>query len=101
MNSTDISNQIRARFDHETAKQVLRDRMLAKMHFAYNGGMWCAGPALLTVLHVCPDETAVIEDIHGNPVKIDVAELELAAQQRWQEQMNAWHAEYEKLQQER
>lgn len=101
MNSTDISNQIRSRFDHETAKQVLRERMLAKLHFAYNGGMWCAGPELLNVLQVCPDKSAVILDIHTNPVKIDVAELQLVAQQRWQEQMNLWLAEYQKIQQER
>jgi hypothetical protein len=37
----------------------------------------------------------VLLDLYDAPVKVDVRELELAAQQRWQEQMNAWLVEYE------
>ena len=67
------------------------------MTFAYGGGMWRAGPELLTVLAVCPDESAVLLDLYETPVKVDIRELELAAQQRWQEQMNAWLVEHEEL----
>jgi hypothetical protein len=60
--------------------------------------MWCAGPELLTLLAVCPDkESVVILDLYETPVRVDVLELELAVQQRWQEQMNAWLIEYEEL----
>jgi hypothetical protein len=71
------------------------------MLFAYAGGMWQAGPELLTVLAVCPDESAVLLDLYETPVKVDVRELELAVQQRWQEQLNAWHVEHENLNQNR
>jgi hypothetical protein len=63
--------------------------------------MWRAGPELLTLLAVCPDKTAVILDLYENPVQVNVAELELAAQQRWQEQMNGWLAEHEELRKQR
>ena len=64
--------------------------------------MWCAGPELLTLLAVCPDrESAVILDLYETPVQVDVAELELAVQQRWQEQMNAWLVEYQELNKQR
>jgi hypothetical protein len=46
---------------------------------------------------VCPDESAVLLDLYETPVKVDIRELELAAQQRWQEQMNAWLVEHEEL----
>ena len=101
MDSDKLSQRIRKRFDHNQAKRVLREKYQAKMLFAYAGGMWHAGPALLNTLSACPDATAVLEDTHGNPVKIDVSLLELAAQQRWQEQMNAWHAELETIKRER
>ena len=102
MTDTDLlAQRIRRRFDHNQAKRVLREKYQSKMVFTYNGGMWIAGPALLNTLSACPDSTAVIEDTHGNPIQIDVAELELASQQRWQEQMNAWHAEHEALKRER
>ena len=101
MDTDKLSQRIRKRCDHNQAKRVLREKYQAKMLFAYNGGMWNAGPELLNILNICPDEIAVLEDTNNNPIKVDVTELELAAQQRWQEQMNAWHAEYEALKRER
>ena len=91
----------RARFNHAAAKRTLKEKHQARMLFAYAGGMWQAGPELLTVLAVCPDESAVLLDLYETPVKVDVRELELAVQQRWQEQLNAWHVEHENLNQNR
>jgi hypothetical protein len=87
----------RARFDHAAARRTLKEKYEARLLFAYAGGMWRAGPELLTVLATCPDETAVLLDLYETPVQVDVKELELAAQQRWQEQMNAWLVEHENL----
>jgi len=95
MNTDKLAERIKNRFDHNQARRVLREKYHAKMYFAYNGGMWYAGPTLLNTLHVCPDEDAVIEDTHGNPVKINVPDMIFLAEQRWQEQMHAWHDEYE------
>jgi len=39
--------------------------------------------------------------MYETPVKINVRELELAAQQRWQEQMNGWLVEHEELRKQR
>jgi hypothetical protein len=75
---------------------LLKEKYEAKMLFAYAGGMWRAGPELLTLLAVCPDrDSAVILDLYETPIQVNVDDLELAAQQRWQEQMNAWLAEHE------
>jgi hypothetical protein len=102
MNTDNLVEFSRARFDHEASRRVLKEKYQAKMIFAYNGGMWCAGPELLTVLSACPDrDSAVILDLYETPVQINVADLELAAQQRWQEQMHAWHIEYETLRKNR
>ena len=102
MNTDDLIAQSRARFDHATAKRVLKEKYQAKMLFAYAGGMWQAGPELLTVLNACPDrQSAVILDLYENPIRIDVDELELAAAQRWQEQMNSWLVEHEELAKQR
>ena len=88
MDTNELVAHARARFDHVAAKRVLKEKYEARMVFALAGGMWRAGPELLTVLAVCPDESAVLLDLYETPVKIHVRELELAAQQRWQEQMN-------------
>jgi hypothetical protein len=101
MDTDDLIAHARARFDHVAAKRVLKEKYEARMLFALAGGMWRAGPELLTVLAVCPDETAVLLDLYETPIQINVAELELAAQQRWQEQMNGWLAEHEELRKQR
>lgn len=87
----------RARFDHEAARRLLKEKYQAKMVFAYSGGMWKAGPELLCVLSVCTDPQAVLLDLYEQPVSVNVSELTALAQQRWQEQMTAWLLEHETI----
>jgi len=87
----------RSRFEHSAARRLLREKYQAKLTFAHAGGMWRAGPELLTVLAVCVDEDAVLMDLYENPVRITVKELQGLAQQRWQEQMTAWLVEHNQL----
>ena len=102
MDINQLISHSRSRFDHAQSKKLLKEKYQAKLIFAYAGGMWCAGPELLTLLAVCPDRlSAVILDLYENPVQVNVDDLELAAQQRWQEQMNGWLAEYEQLSKQR
>jgi len=96
MNTDELVEYSRARFAHETARQVLREKYAARMLFAYCGGMWRAGPELLTLLEAIPvEDNVVILDLYKNPVQIDPKELQRLAFDRWQEQMNAWHLEFE------
>jgi hypothetical protein len=97
MNTDNLVTHARARFDHEAAKRVLKEKYQAKMTFAYNGGMWRAGPELQSTVLTCPDTEAVILDLYGNPVKVNTQELLSMSQSRWQEQMNAWLIEYNEL----
>ena len=97
MNTDDLIAHARARFDHAAARRTLKEKYAARMLFAYQGGMFQAGPELLTVLSVCVDEDAVLMDLYENPVRITVKELRDIAQQRWQEQMTAWLIEHDKL----
>ena len=97
MNTESLVAHARARFDHEAAKRVLKEKYQAKLVFAHSGGMWRAGPELQTTLLTCPDAQAVILDLYENPIRVDTKELFAQSQQRWQEQMNAWQIEYEQL----
>ena len=97
MNSEELVAHARARFDHEINRKNLKEKYEAKMLFAYNGGMFRAGPELQTTLLTCPDAEAVILDLYNNPVKVDTKKMFAMSQQRWQEQMNAWLVEYDEL----
>lgn len=101
MNTVNLVATARARFDHESAKRVLKEKYQAKMTFAYNGGMFQAGPELQMTLLTCPDTEGVILDLYSNPVKVQTRDLLAMSQQRWQEQMNAWLVEFEQLSKQR
>lgn len=95
MDTNELYQHGRARFEHAAARRLLKEKYQARMLFAHAGGMWQAGPALQTTLLTCPDAEAVILDLYENPIKIDVQELLSLSQQRWQEQMTAWLIEHE------
>ena len=101
MNTNDLIDHARARFDHAAARRVLKEKYEAKLLFAHSGGMWRAGPELQATILTCPDSTAVLLDLYETPVKIDTKELFAVSQQRWQEQRNAWHQEYQQISKKR
>jgi hypothetical protein len=102
MNTDDLVNHARARFDHASARRVLKEKYQAKMLFAYQGGMWRAGPELLTLLQSVPvEDDVILLDLYETPVMINPLELQHLAFDRWQEQMNAWLVEYNELNKKR
>lgn len=102
MNTEDLIAHARARFDHVAARRVLREKYSARMLLAYAGGMFRAGPELLTLLHACPvEDNIVILDLYENPVQVNPGELQRLAHDRWQEQMTAWLVEHDQNSQQR
>jgi len=93
--------KIKSRFDHAAAKKILKEKYEAKMIFPYRGGLFRAGPELLSLLTTCSTDDVVIVDLYETPVMISPHELKLEAFNRWQEQMNAWFVEWTELQKQR
>lgn len=102
MNTDQLISHSRARFDHQVARRVLKEKYQARMLFAYNGGMWRAGPELLTLLQsIIVHDDVVLEDLYQTPVKVNPQELQHLAFDRWQEQMNAWLIEQDEASKKR
>ncbi len=98
MDTDQLIAHSRARFEHEAARRTLREKYQAKLTFAHAGGMWSAGPELLSVLNCCTmDQEVVIQDLYHNPVRVNTRELWNLAAERWQECMNAWLTEYDQI----
>jgi len=91
----------RARFDHESARRSLREKYQAKLIFAANGGLFRAAPEMISFLDLHGEDTIIIEDLYQNPVQVNANELKNVMKARWQEQMNAWFVEYQNLNQQR
>lgn len=101
MSTTDLVEFSRARLAHANQRRLLREKYEAKMILAYGGGMFRAGPELLSILSLYPQQEIVIEDIYGNPVRVSASDLQHQVSQRWQEQMNAWICELDSLSKQR
>ena len=103
MNPDTLYQQVRARFDHNQARKVLKEKYEAKMVFAHAGGMWRAGPELMSTLHLCNERmpAVVLLDLYETPVQVVPRELFDKASEIWQEQMNAWLVEFEELNKQR
>jgi hypothetical protein len=97
----DIDNLIahgRSRFDHAAAKRTLKEKYQGKLIFAYNGGMFKAGPELINILKASEGQQGLyILDLYETPVIVDYKELLNLAQTRWQETMKLWFEEHEQL----
>ena len=101
MNTDDLISHGRARFEHVAARRTLKEKYQAKLTFAFGGGMWRAGPELITLLKGRTEVNIVLLDLYENPVRVIAPQLLREAESRWQEQMNAWLVEYEQLNQNR
>jgi len=101
MDTDQIIAHARARFAHESARRILKEKYQAKMLFAYHGGMWQAGPELIVLLSACQQPSLVLLDLYDTPITVDRLDLLAMVQQRWQEQMTAWEIEHQAQSQSR
>ena len=101
MDTEKLISHGRARFDHAAAKRLLKEKYQGKLVFAFGGGMWQAGPELITLLTGRSEIDIVLLDLYENPVRVNAPQLLREAEQRWKEQMNAWLVEYEELNKQR
>lgn len=101
MDTDQIYQHARARFEHAAARRALKEKYQAKMIFAHAGGMWQATPEMISLLAMYNDETIVILDLYETPTAVMADELCTLMRQRWQEQMNAWLIEYQDISRQR
>lgn len=91
----------RARFDHVSAKRLLKEKYQAKLIFGWNGGMFRTTPELITFLSLYGDAEIVMPDLYENPVQFKASDVCNIMKHKWQEQMNAWLVEYDELSKKR
>lgn len=101
MDTDQLISHARARFDHATAKRVLKEKYQAKLTFGFKGGMFQASPEMITFLSLHGNDNIVVQDLYENPVQVNAQELCEIMRSRHQEQMTAWLLEYEELNKKR
>ena len=97
MNTDELVAHGRSRFEHAAARRTLKEKYQAKLTFAHAGGMFKAGPELITLLTGRSEVDIVLLDLYETPVRVIAPQLLREAESRWQEQMNAWLVEHHEL----
>lgn len=97
MNVNDLESLSQARFEHQQAKQNLKERADQQLIFAHGDGLFRASPELIVFLTCWTDDTLVLQDLYQNPVQVDRAQILEQARQCYQYAMNAWYLEYQQI----
>lgn len=95
MDISELKQIADAAFDHIVYRKQLRERIQAELVMTVNGGMFKITPELLAFVQTWPVDELYLEDIHGNPIKLEKQTFLVRAQQHYQTVMNAWHIEFE------
>ena len=102
MDTKTLITEAKARFNHNSAKEYLREKYEAKLLVAEQGGLWKADVATIAFLKSwqISDEIVLI-DTFNNPVKVDRTKLLLTLQDTYLAVMNEWHDEWKELENNR
>ena len=92
-----LLQEIKQSTDFQINKKALREKIQTDLHITHNGGMFKITPELITFVKTWPVDELYLEDIYENPVSIDRQVFLVTAQQHYQQVMNRWHNEYDKL----
>lgn len=102
MDTKTLISEAKARFNHNSAKDYLREKYNAKLLVAEQGGLWRADQQTISFLKgwQTSDEVVLI-DTFNNPVKVDRTKLLIVLQDTYLEVMNAWYDEWKELESKR
>jgi hypothetical protein len=97
MNTTELINEAKARFNHNSAKAYLKSKYQSKLIVADQGGLWTATPEIIGFLTIIDRSHAVLLDSYENPVRVDIRQLEIKLRETYNTVMEQWHTEFTSL----
>lgn len=101
MDTKELLTEIKARFNHNLAKEYLKDKYDSKLIFAEQGGLWRASTELLTFLSSSTDDTIILLDSYQNPVEITRTQLLDKTKEVYNSVMTEWYNEWKQLESKR
>jgi len=97
MDTKQLIKDTKARFNHNAAKQQLKEKYQAKLIIADQGGLWTVTSDLLAQLAASSADTIVLLDTYSNPVKVNREDLLKVSNEIYAIVMEEWHAEFTAL----
>ena len=101
MNTQTLISEAKARFNHNLAKQYLKDKYQVKLIVANQGGLWKASPELMVFLDNEGSEELVLLDLYENPIKVNRPQLASTIRDTYNSVMQDWYNEWSILEKKR
>jgi len=101
MDTKQLLTEVKARFNHNSAKAYLKDKYESKLCVADQGGLWKITPELISAVNSFTTDTVVLTDIYDNPVKVNRADLLIKLEKTYNDVMEQWHNEWTTLEKAR
>jgi hypothetical protein len=101
MDTKNLINEAKARFNHNSAKQQLKDKYQSKLIIADQGGLWEADTQLISFLNCMTSETLVLTDKFHNLVEVNRMELLEKLSELYNTVMSEWYKESKELESKR
>ena len=104
MDTKTLIAEAKARFNHNSAKDYLKEKYEAKLLVAEQGGLWRADQETISFLFVMTndyDDRVMLMDTFQNPVLVDRSELLKKLRQVYNSVMLEWYNEWKELESKR
>lgn len=99
MDTKTLIAEAKARFNHNSAKDYLKEKYEAKLIVADQGGLWKADLQTITFLYNTPAslDQIVLIDTFNNPVKVHAMQLYHKLREVYDKVMEDWYNEWKEL----
>ena len=101
MDTKTLIEEAKARFNHNSAKDYLKEKYSSKLVIADQGGLWKVNLETITFLSNYPNQRVVVIDSFENPVEVDRKKLLDRLVETYDAVMKEWHQEWKTLESKR
>lgn len=101
MDTNTLIAEAKARFNHNSAKDYLKEKYNAKLILADQGGLWKADAATINLLTAFENDFIVLIDTFENPVRVERKALLKRLQDVYRATMEQWYIESQELENKR
>jgi hypothetical protein len=97
MDTKQLLTEVKARFNHNSAKAYLKDKYESKLCIADQGGLWKITPELIATVSAFNSDKLILTDMYGNPVKVNRQEMLTKLTKTYSDVMEQWYNEWSVL----
>jgi hypothetical protein len=101
MDTKNLINEAKARFNHNSAKAYLKEKYQTRLIIAEQGGLWRANIETINFLSIAKSDRVILIDTFENPVEVNREELLSKLLEVYNTVMKEWHQEWSELEKKR